>query len=405
MVDDTADYRTISSETSRRAYLTTVGSAFVTTAGCISDASDEESDPTTFTVGEDGSNDGNCMECVSPSPAWAIHEQLTAESNGEVEMNLISEGQVCNSETCSPKTERGIIQAGYGSIGNSTGAWPENSIWLLPFTFPSRAALVHTVFGERMWNAYWIPFARRYGVVPFFIRTPALRNILLSGDATDIIGGRAKNRSDIEELQIRRTESRVPQVVLSEWGASPLELAWGDTIQGMDSGVVHGLETWSSVGIADGMADVVDQVIILDFMSGQGVTWANVDWLQRLSEEDRLLINEITREQSETATHRAEAVVDERVGHADPPPEGTEYGNREMTINLVNEDELAEWREPVDPIEHPELYDQERELADELTGIDGFYDEIYETARGSSAPETPEDVSLDVWWGDFIGQI
>ena len=131
-------------------------------------------------------------------------------------------------------------------------------------------------------------------------------------------------------MQIRRTASRPPQVTLSEWGASPLELSWGDTVQGMDSGVVHGLETWSTVGIAGGMADVMDQVTVIDFMSGQGVMWANTDWLKGLRTDHRELIASVTRELTEEAIHQAEEVVDDRAGHADPPPDGTEYGDRDI---------------------------------------------------------------------------
>lgn len=401
----TDSHRDVSIDTGRRAYLAAAGSTLAAvSAGCLSAA--EGTDGTAFTVGTFANEESHCMDCISPSPGWAIRDQLAEASDGEISMDLIGENQICNSATCGGKAEEGMIQAGYASIGNGTNFWPENNVWLLPFTFPSRTALAYTFFDERIWADYWVPFAREYGILPFYGWTPALRNLLLSPEATEIIDGRARRPEDIEGVQIRRTASRPPQVALSEWGASPLELSWGDTLQGMDSGVVHGLETWSTVGIAGGMADVMDQVTVIDFMSGQGVMWANVDWLRSLPSDHRDLIADVTREQTEAAINQAEEVVDDRAGHADPPPDGTEYGDRGITVNMIEGDELDRWRDPVDPMRNPGLYDQERERVRELDlPVENMYEYIHDIAREPGVPSSPENVTLDTWWGEYLDEI
>lgn len=394
----------------RRSILGAVGAlaATGTSAGCLGLAAEdaEEDGVTEFTAGTFANAGGHCMDCISPSPGWAISEELEERSDGQVQMTLLGENQVCNSATCGRKAEQGILEAGYGSIGNGTNFWPENNVWLLPYTFPSRAALAYTVFDERVWENYWVPFARRYGVVPFYAWTPEIRNLLLSEDATEIAGGRIRTPDDLEGIRLRRTASRPPMVALSEWGASPLELSWGDTIQGMDSGVVHGLETWSSVGIAGGMVDVMDQVTLTEFMSGQGVMWASVDWLAELPADRRELIADVTRELSEEAIQRAEDVVDDRVGHADPPPEGTAYAEHDVTVNVLDDDELGRWRERVDPMENPDLYERERNRVAELDlPVEDFYEYVWEIARESSVPDSAADVTLDAWWGEYVERI
>ncbi|MDQ2050807.1 ABC transporter substrate-binding protein [Natronolimnohabitans sp. A-GB9] len=392
----------------RRAYLGSIGTltATGTSAGCIAlTTGDESGDTTEFTAGTFANVGGHCLDCVSPSPGWAISEELEARSGGEIQMQLLGEDQICNSTTCGGKAGRQIIEAGYGSIGNGTNFWPENNIWLLPYTFPSRASLAYTLFDERIWDQYWVPFARQYGIVPFYAWTPELRNLLLSSDATEIAGGRVRTPDDLEEIRIRRTASRPPKVALEEWGATPPELSWGDTVQGMDTGVVHGLETWSGVGIAGGMDAVMDQVTLVEFMSGQGVMWANTDWLRSLPDGHRELIADVTRELTEEAIQQADEVIDDRIGHTDPP-EGTAYAAADITVNVLDDDELEAWRERVDPMENPDLYETERSRVEAMDlPVDDFYEYVHGIAREPAVPDSAADVTVDAWWGEYLDRI
>jgi TRAP-type C4-dicarboxylate transport system substrate-binding protein len=397
----------IASPSTRRTLLGAVGSLALTgaNAGCLA-ADDVDDDATEFTAGTFAHFDGHCMDCVSPSPSWAISEELEERSGGDVRMNLITENQVCDSSTCGGKAERGIIEAGYGSIGNGTNFWPENNVWLLPFTFPSPTALSYTLFDERIWENYWVPFAQRYGIVPFYGWMPELRNLLLSPEATEIAGGRVRTPDDLEGIRIRRTASRPPKVALEEWGATAPELSWGDTVQGMDTGVVHGLETWSGVGIAGGMDAVMDQVTLVEFMSGQGVMWASTDWLQSLPGAHRDLIADVTRELTEEAIQQADDVIDERSGHADPPPEGSAYAEADITVNVLEDDELEAWRAPADPMENPELYEQERDRVAEMDlPVEDFHEYIWDIARESAVPDSSADLTVDAWWGEYLERI
>lgn len=393
----------------RRAYLGALGTLAVTgvSAGCIDVTTGSGGDDVTeFTAGTFAHEGGHCMDCVDPSPGWAISEELEERSGGDVVMNLHGEDQVCDSTTCGGKAQQGILEAGYASIANGNNFWPENNIWLLPYTFPNRASLSYTLFDERVWENYWVPFAQQYGIFPFYAWSPSLRNLLLSEEATEIADGRVRTPDDLEEIRLRRSNSRPPKVALQEWGATAPELSWGDTVQGMDTGVVHGLETWSGVGIAGGMDEVVDQVTLVDFMAGQGVMWVSTDWLQSLSDDHRELIADVTRELSEEVIQQTDEIVDERVGHADPPPEDTGYGEQDITVNDLDDDELEQWRDPVDPAENPGMYEEELERVDAMDlPVDDFYDYIWEIARESSVPDSAADVTLDAWWGEYLAHL
>lgn len=347
------------------------------------------------------------MDCVSPSPSFEIADRIEEESNGELTMNLQPDNQVCDTSDCGTNVESNVIAAGYASIGNSTAFFPENQIWLIPYTFPTREQLSYTLFHEEAWENYWIPFARKYNVLPFYTWTPGLRQVFLSEDGTQAIGGEDLRRPEqLEGLTIRRTESRVADVSLSTWGASPTEVSWEDTVQGMETGVVDGLETWSSVAIGAGMGEVIDQVVDIDFKCGQGVLWANTDWLQGLSGDQRGTLADVTREMTEEAVHIADEVIRERVGQQDPPPAGSSWDELGVTVNMLDDDELQAWIDPLDPQENPDMWEPERELIEDLDApTDDFYDIIYETARESDAPNSPEEFTIDAWWDDYLDEI
>lgn len=397
----------------RRTYLRSAGGATIAAvlAGCLSGVGEEEEGngdggSGEFTVGEIANEGNNCMSCVAPTPSFEMPDRIDEESDGAMTMNLQPENAVCDTTDCGSNVESNVIAAGYGSIGNSTAFFPENQIWLIPYTFPSRAQLSYTLFHEESWENYWVPFARKYNVIPFYTWTPALRQVMISEDATEELDGEELRRPEqLEGLTIRRTSSRVADVSLSTWGADATEVSWEDTVQGMETGVVDGLETWSSVAIADGIGEVTDQVVDIDFKCGQGVLWANTDWLQGLSEDQRGAVADATRDLTEEAVHIADEVIDERVGQQDPPPEGSSWDELDVTVNVLDDDELAAWQEPLDPQENPELWEPERELMEDLEAPDDFYDTIYETARESDAPDSPEEFTIDAWWDDYLDEI
>lgn len=391
----------------RRALLG-AGGATVTaaTAGCLSSITNAGADPGEFTVGELGNPDDNCLDCISPSASFAIADRLEEESDGELTMIIQPDNQICSSASCGTKVQSRVVEAGYGSIGNSTAFFPENQIWLVPYTFPSPESITYTLTHEYAWENFWLPFARKYNVLPFYYWTPALRDVFLSEDGTEQIGGDLRRPEQLEGLIIRRTASRAADESLGTWSATPTEVSWGDTVQGMETGVVQGLETWSSVAIGSGMGSVIDQVVDVGFMCGQGTLWVNTDWLQSLSEEHRDLIAEVTRETTEEAVAQADELVDERVGQQESPPDGSAWDELGVTVNILDDDERRAWVDPLDPQRNPEKWEPERELLDNFEETpDDFYERIYEIARESDAPESPSEFGIDAWWDDYLEEI
>lgn len=397
---------------SRRAYLKGLGAASVVgVAGCsgtgeqsktTTEGSGGTEAASTFTYGTIATESTSCMGCVQPTPGWELQRRLQEASNGNLSVKLIPEGKICTAATCGSKVQTGVIEVGYGSIGNSTNFWPENNIWLLPYLFPSKAAELYTLFHEKTWENYWVPFGKKYGVVPTLMWSSDLRQIFLSKEGTKRVEGKVTTPSELEGLKIRRTASRAPKIALNQWGASPVKISWGDTIQSMKTGLVHGLETWGAAAAAFGMASVIEQAVLINFMSGQGINWVSTEWLKSLDPERRKTFATVTKNLTEDMA----ALIPEvrkRVGLQSPPAEGSAFAKNDITVSEISEENLAEWREPVFPETHHDLYTKTFNQLDKLdTPIDSVYDHLFETARSAKVPDSLEDFTVDSWWDDHL---
>jgi hypothetical protein len=103
-------------------------------------------------------------------------------------------------------------------------------------------------------------------------------------------------------------------------------------------------------------------------------------------------------------TQQVPDVVENRAGiHDSPPPEGSKLAEQDVSVNLLNEDQMQEWIEPIDPVEHPDLYEQTFDQLEKL-GAGGVDETIREEASNAPSPEefSGSDIS---WWDEHIDEI
>ncbi|MCU4925069.1 TRAP transporter substrate-binding protein DctP [Halobacteria archaeon AArc-dxtr1] len=390
----------------RRRYLACGGvAASSALAGCI-DLPGGGGDPSSFTV-------AGVLSADTESHGWDgvgsyAHNEFVdrvADQTDDLDPSYAGDEQICGEEECPESIVEDVVEVGGASIGNTSGQWPSQDVFLLPYTFPTPAAAAHTITHEETWERYWTPFAEEYGVVPFWLGTPFLRQLYIGEDHYDP-DDPVRTPSDVEGLTVRRTESQTASIAFEEWGANPQQLAWGDTVEGLRTGVVDATETWGGAAGSFGMTESLGEVVVTDWTIGYQGWWASVDWLQDLPDEQREALAEVCRELTEDSVHIQREVLEDRIGQTSSPDDGTAYAEDDVAVTMLDDDELDEWRDSVNPQENPELYDQIFDYVDDL-GIDGqeFHDYLWEQARADETPSDVEDVSVDTWWDDYIDEL
>lgn len=419
------------SDVSRRALIKTagtVGTVGVGLAGCSgssgngggsTDADGEDSGTSSggsepevqLTIGGVMSKPGSAWGGEQPSGHWEFEQRVEERTDGRIQVDNVAEGELCGELTCPEKVSQQTMEIGSASIGNSTKFYPMNDIWMLPFTFPSPQSLGYVHQKAETWEQWWVPLAQEFGVVPIWMHAPTLRsiNVGLSRSQSKDFDHRAP--TDVEGMDCRRTGSQVSGTALSEWGMNPVSVSWGDSLQGLRSGVVGGMEAALSPVCAYGgnMADSLGESVHNQWTIHNDVKWANVEWLKSLSDENLTIIAEESRKLYRDLVRKNRQLHEDVLGtYVDNPPESAAVNEHDVQMNYIEGDELQEWADQVTYNQNPEMYTDIIESAEQI-GVDGeaFHEYLYDSARDSAVPDSfyGDSYTIDAWWDDYLQEM
>ena len=347
--------------------------------------------------------------CGLVYPVFELGRRLD-EREDAPDMALVGSKELCSEQSCMSKLDSKVIHLGSSSVANSAKIWPENELWSIPYTFPvhQRAAIGYSFVHPTTWEEYWVPFAKKYNVVPVGFDPPGYRAHLI-GTGSDP-GRPVTSPADFEGRKIRTTQSEVISTTFDELGTNPITISFADTLQGMRSGVVDGLEIITPYAVAAQITSTIAQVTLTQWAPGLDPIRCRVDFLKSLSEAERTAFAEVTADLAERSIQRADRTYERFQGLSpDAPVEGSNFhtggpDGEPVRVNWLSEDALDAWRKPVDPADNRDLYSEAiGRVHDEFT--DGFFDRLYDLARESGVPDQSKHFTLDAWWDDYLDRI
>lgn len=356
-----------------------------------------------FRMGSAFTSQVECLDCITVQGESNFKERLAEQSDGKLQLQLHSGGEICLEPSCLQKTMNGVIEMGECTVTNSTKFMPENSIWMLPYTYPTSTDLGYALAHQESWERWWLPLAEKYGVLPLWWAAPFFRQIYLGGSAD--VGDNPATPSAIKGLNIRRTFSEVGARSLQTWGARPQNVSYGDLFQALKSGVVDGYETGPGgvFALGTGLVKLTDHVIVNNFMPEMGTKWVNVEWLKSLPREHQETMAEVSRGIFEDTINMLPSVVENRWGYTASPPGDSAMAEFDVGVTTPTGSDLDQWRDPIDVEQNPDKWSGLIDTGEQLGG-DGFYDFIRQTARSGDAPEPP-NFEVDTWWGDYLDRL
>ncbi len=347
--------------------------------------------------------------CGLVYPVFELKRRLDAREDAP-DMALVDSKELCSEQSCMSKLDSKVIQLGSSSVANSAKIWPENEIWSIPYTFPvhQRASIGYSFVHPTTWEDYWVPFAKKYNVVPIGFDPPGYRAHLI-GTGSDP-GTPVTSPADFENRKIRTTQSEVISTAFDELGMNPTTISFSDTLQGMKSGVVDGLEIITPYAVAAQITSITAQVTLTQWAPGLDPIWCRVDFLKGLSEAERTAFAEVTADLAEQSIQRTDRMYERFQGLSpDAPVEGSNFhtqgpDDEPVQVNWLSEEDLDAWRAPVNPADNRDLYnDAIGRVHDEFT--DGFFDQLHDIARESGVPDQSKNFTLDAWWDDYLDRI
>jgi TRAP-type C4-dicarboxylate transport system substrate-binding protein len=350
----------------------------------------------------------NKMDKVAPWGGWEFADGLN--SNGNFNARVVGGSQICGGTDCPPKVRNNVVPIAETSAANSTSQFPALDVLLLPYTYPAETlqSMPYVFSKQETWERFWVPLAKEYGVLPLFFTTPLQRYVGIGTSYNEKEGGRRLAvPSDVENIDMRRAANRSSAIAISEWGLNPVQIGYGDAVQGLQTGVVQAIDNGVAVDVAFGMGDSTAQAIMNQWNINTEIVWANVSWLKGLSSDQQETIAQESKKVFNKMVGLADEVHTERCGaHTENPPSGSAYAKNNIKPSILNEQELQQWIDPVHPLENSDLYSEIFADATSLIGEDGqeFHQYLWDSARSSEIP-SQQDFEPESWWIDHMSKL
>lgn len=323
---------------------------------------------------------------------YDIVKWIEEESDGEIAIQLIDKGQACAENQCVERVGAGVLDIGGSSAQNAAAViyYAQALDW--PFLWRDRTSLINLLHDPAMNPVYRDVWQNKYGV-EFMYCTNEPRDIFMGLKYSDL--PEVRHPDDMKDRKLRITNSTMIKNFAASLGMSPVPLAWTETLEGMKSGVVDGMETWGGAAAGFGMTNVTAQVVEMNFCPGTASTFINSRSMERMPARLQDVVREASRKASAQSHEKLGWAMDHVTGAGPHPTPESNYMQLKDSMRHVRltEPEMEAFRERGAVERNGEIYSDIRKELDELAGLDvfGAVAEYEKKVRGK--PLNPQK-----WW-------
>lgn len=323
---------------------------------------------------------------------YDIVKWIEEDSDGEIAIQLIDKGQACAENQCVERVGAGVLDIGGSSAQNAAAVvyYAQALDW--PFLWRDRTSLVNLLHDPSMNKVYRDVWIKKYGV-EFLYCTSDPRDIFMGLKYSHL--PEVRHPDDLTGRKLRITNSEMIKNFAASLGMSPVPLAWTETLEGMKSGVVDGMETWGGAAAGFGMTKVTAQAVNLNFCPGMGSTFINSKSMERMPARLQDVLREAMRKGSAQSSEKLGIAMNEITGDGPNPTPESNYQQLKATMRDIRltEAEMDTFRERGAVERNAAIYSDIRKKLDEIAGLDvfGAVSEYEKKVRGK--PLNPQK-----WW-------
>lgn len=261
---------------------------------------------------------------------WA--ERVTADSNGELRIEVINGPTIANARNVYERVTTGVVDIGWATIGALPKPFPATSVATLPFVVGEQ----QTVAGSRaMWSIYegGLLDDEFADIRPIGFVTPG------------IALHTASPVSSLKELAALKigVNGKAQADPIAALGGSPVSLVAPEFYQSIGTGVVDGNVMPYSGLLAFKLQEVTSHHLDASIAGGVGMVFMNVDAYNALPDDAKAALDK-----------HSGLVASERLGTWF---QGFDNDTREMlrgmeghTVASLSKEEAARWRDATQPV-------------------------------------------------------
>lgn len=317
---------------------------------------------------------------------------IEEQSDGEIAIQLLDRNQACAETQCAERVGAGVLDMGASSAQNAAAIIYHAQALDWPFLWRDSQSLLNLLHDPSMNAVYRDVWRKKYGV-EFLYCTNDPRDIFMGLKYSD--REEVRTPDQLKGAKLRITNSTMIKNFAASLGMSPVPLAWTETLEGMKSGVVDGMETWGGAAAGFGMTKVTSQALELNFCPGTASVFINSRSMERMPERLQDVLREASRQASAQSAVKLADAMNTVTGNGPNPSPDSNYIKLKDTMRHVrlSETELDAFRERGGVDRNGELYGEVRKKLDDLAGLDvyGAISEYEKKVRG-------KPLNAQKWW-------
>lgn len=317
---------------------------------------------------------------------------IEEDSDGEIAMQVIDSTQACAENQCVERVGAGVLDMGASSAQNAASVVYHAQALDWPFLWRDPQSLLNLLHDPSMNPVYRDVWRKQYGI-EFLYSANEMRDIYMGLAYSD--RPEVRHPDDLKGRKLRITNSTMIRNFAASLGMSPVPLAWTETLEGMKSGVVDGMETWGGAAAGFGMTKVTAQVVELNFCPGTASVFINGRAMDRMPGRLQDVVREAARKASAKSHEMLTDAMNKVIGSGPNPTPESNYMQLKDSLRHIrlSDEEMDTFRERGAVERNGEIYSGIRKELDDLAGMDvfGAIAEFEQKVRGK--PLNPQK-----WW-------
>lgn len=320
---------------------------------------------------------------------------IEERTEGEIRIEYIGQNAICGELTCASKTQQKIIDMFTASTQNSAGDAPYFNVLDYAYMFPSRASQYHFLYHPNSEKVFREPLRKRHGLHVLFSHCE-LRGLMLGKS-----WAKKPLVTSVNELagtKNRVTGTQLGRITMQLLNLNPVPIAWEETLDGLQQGLIDGAETWPSAAAYANMAPVLGQAVDLRMFCGTEATAMNASIFDGLPGHLQDAVMESAYQTQIYVQNAQEAALLNVVGASNPQLPDTIFAKAGVPFVELSEEALKEAEERTAPEFNPKPWELWRDRLNEWSGGQDTYTEIHKIAREVPNGILAENVEPRRWW-------
>lgn len=229
---------------------------------------------------------------IQATPLDKLIELVEKESGGKIKFERFYGGVLGDEQSTVKQLRSGEIQIGVLAAGNLTPFAPKATLIILPYIFPKREDSYKLFRNTAFMKEFNEAIARQSKTRPLAWLTGGYR--VLTNSKRPI-----RNIQDMQGLKWRVPPVELQLAAFRSWGVEPLPLAWIETFNGLQQGVIDGQENPHVLNRDTKFWEVQKYITNIHYMLWVAPILVSETWYAKLDPGTRAMFDRLALEAAE----------------------------------------------------------------------------------------------------------